>query len=207
MTAEPEQEPKRRGRPPSGGREAILTETLALLREKGIARLTTREVAARAGVSEASVFYHYTDRAGLLQAVFAAGLAPLKALNARGIEGPDHLDVLTQLGAAVEQFLEQVFPVLIAAQSDVELRESLATYMAENDLGPHRGVESLRSYLAAEQDAGRVRPDIDPAAVAMMLISSSLMRVFVRSYSGGDGGLPDLEATAKTLDVLLRPTG
>jgi AcrR family transcriptional regulator len=205
MTADPDQAPKRRGRPPSGGREAILTATLELLREKGIARLTTREVAARAGVSEASVFYHYSDRAGLLQAVFAAGLEPLRALNARGIHGDDRLVVLTQLGAAVERFLEQVYPVLIAAQSDEELRASLAAYMAENDLGPHRGVESLGAYLAAEQEAGRVRADVDAAAVALMLISSSLMRVFVRGYSGREAPLPDLEATARTLDVLLRP--
>src|SRR4051812_50101602 len=66
--------PRRRGRPPSGGREAILEATLALLRERGVARLTTRDVAERAGVSEASVYYHYTDKAGLLRAVFEAGL-------------------------------------------------------------------------------------------------------------------------------------
>src|SRR6516165_11234624 len=72
--------PKRRGRPPAGGREAILAAALQLLRERGIARVTSREVAALAGVSEASVFYHYKDRAGLLQAVFEQGLEPLREL-------------------------------------------------------------------------------------------------------------------------------
>ena len=37
--------PKRRGRPPAGGREAILAAALQLLRERGIARVTSREVA------------------------------------------------------------------------------------------------------------------------------------------------------------------
>ena len=51
--------------------------------------MTSREVAALAGVSEASVFYHYKDRAGLLQAVFEEGLEPLQALAARGgLAGP-----------------------------------------------------------------------------------------------------------------------
>jgi AcrR family transcriptional regulator len=205
MTADPEPEPKRRGRPPSGGREAILTVTLELLRERGIARLTTREVAARAGVSEASVFYHYSDRAGLLKAVFAAGMAPLKTLNASALQGEAPLAVMTHLGTAVESFLDQVFPVLFAAQSDADLRESLAAYMAENDLGPHRGVQTLSAYLAAEQQAGRIRADVDPDAVAMLLISSSLTRVFIHLSSGRDTLLPDLESTARALDALLRP--
>ena len=77
--------PKRRGRPPAGGREAILAAALQVIRERGIARLTAREVASLAGVSEASVFYHYKDRFGLLQAVFEEGLRPLQALAEGGV--------------------------------------------------------------------------------------------------------------------------
>ena len=77
--------PKRRGRPPAGGREAILAAALDVIRERGIARLTAREVAGLAGVSEASVFYHYKDRAGLLEAVFEEGLRSLRALAEGGV--------------------------------------------------------------------------------------------------------------------------
>ena len=65
---------RQRGRPTSGGREASLDAGLAILRERGIANLTSREVARRAGVSDASVYYHYEHRAGLLRAVFAHGI-------------------------------------------------------------------------------------------------------------------------------------
>src|SRR5579875_1756765 len=99
---------RRRGRPPSGGREAIVAATLRLLRERGIAQLTTREVARCAGVSEASVFYHYRDRAGLLAAAFAAGLAPLQALGEEGLAGDDRRAVLRRFGAALERFLDEV---------------------------------------------------------------------------------------------------
>jgi AcrR family transcriptional regulator len=201
MTTEP---PKRRGRPPSGGREAILTSTLELLRERGIARLTTREIAERAGVSEASVFYHYTDRAGLLQAVFARGLEPLDAISARGIEGTDHVAVLTAVSGAIEHFLDQALPVMIAAQSDTELRDALAQYMEDGNLGPHRGVETLAAYFTVEQLAGRIRDDVDSAPVAMFVVASCIMRVLQRMLSGDDSRLPGIADTVGALETMLR---
>jgi AcrR family transcriptional regulator len=199
--------PKRRGRPPSGGREAILTATLELLAERGIARLTTRAIAERAGVSEASVFYHYTDRAGLLQAGFARGLEPLNAFNERGIDGADTLDVLLRVGAKLEEFLDLTLPVLVAAQSDPELRDALAQYMADNDLGAHRGVLNLGTYLAAERDAGRIRADADVEAVALLAIASSFLRVFQRGFAGHADELPGRERTAAALALLVAPPG
>src|SRR5438309_11047185 len=113
---------KRRGRPPAGGREAILAAALQLLRERGIARVTGREVAALAGVSEASVFYHYKDRAGLLRAVFEQGLRPLRELGEDGgLSGADLGHALTRFGETLERFLDQALPVIAAAQSDVQL--------------------------------------------------------------------------------------
>ena len=100
---------------------------LTLLRERGIARVTSREVAALAGVSEASVFYHYKDRAGLLQAVFEQGLQPLRALALEDrLAGAGVSEVLTLLGTTLEQFLDQALPVMAASQSDVALRDALA---------------------------------------------------------------------------------
>ena len=110
MTATGES-PKRRGRPPSGGREAILDATLAILREQGIANLTSREVAARAGVSDASVYYHFRDRAGLLQAVFEHGMKPLVFMVGIDPETMDPPAVISGAFAALEQFFDDVLPV------------------------------------------------------------------------------------------------
>jgi hypothetical protein len=40
--------------------------------------------------------------------------------------------------------------VLTAAQSDIELRDTLGAYMYEQDLGPHRGALALGAYLTGE---------------------------------------------------------
>jgi len=202
----PEQPPKRRGRPPSGGREAILAAALKLLRERGIARMTTRGVAELAGVSEASVFYHYTDRAGLLKAVFEEGVGPLQALGGNGwISGANLTQNLARFGRALERFLDQALPVMTAAQSDVELRDALAAYMTKQELGPHRGVDALAAYIADEQAARRVRSDVDPRAVALMFSGSCFLRTSQRQMPVHRVALPSLEDVITALETMLRP--
>ena len=196
--------PKRRGRPPAGGREAILEATLALLRERGVARLTTREVAQRAGVSEASVYYHYGDKPGLLRAVLEAGLAPLRTLNERGLGDGSPREVMGRLGQAIERFLDLVLPVIMAAQSDAELRTSLATYMKEEDLGPHRGVQALARFIGQEQQAGRMRDDVEPGSAALLLVGACFLRASQRQIMGdGAPSLPSLDEAVGALDALL----
>jgi AcrR family transcriptional regulator len=201
MRAVTDTAPRRRGRPPSGGREAIREATLALLRERGVARLTTRDVADRAGVSEASVYYHYGDKPGLLRAVFEAGLERLQAATLDG-EG-----ALLAFGQELERFLEQALPVMTAAQSDAELRDALAAHMVANDLGPHRGVQTLGAHLAAGQRAGTVRPDLDPQAAATLFVSSCLLRVAQRQFIAHPDApsVPSLERTVATFETMIRP--
>jgi AcrR family transcriptional regulator len=196
--------PKRRGRPPAGGREALQAATLQLLREQGVARFTTREVAARAQVSEASIFYHYGDRAGLLQAVFAEGLRPLEALNDRGFDTVDPRDVLDTVAHAIEHFLDQTLPVIMAAQADVELRDALAAYMTERDLGPHRGVRAVADILAAEQQAGRVAEDVDVEAAALMLVSTCFLRSSQRLITPHGDVLPSLDRAVAEFSAMVR---
>jgi AcrR family transcriptional regulator len=175
MTATDEP-PRRRGRPPSGGREAIVDAALAVLREQGIANLTSREVAARAGVSDASVYYHFGDRAGLLQAVFAQGMKPLLFMKGVDVETLEPAAVIKAALASLELFFDDVLPVLNAAQADPELRSALATFVNANDLGPHKGVKLLGSYLRAQQKAGRVRADADADAIALLIINCAFAK-------------------------------
>ncbi|HWD84781.1 MAG TPA: TetR/AcrR family transcriptional regulator [Solirubrobacteraceae bacterium] len=201
-------QPRRRGRPPSGGREAILGATLALLREEGVAKLTSREVAARAGVSDASVYYHFGDREGLLRAAFAHGMKPLEFVTQppAAMQRPA---VLAAALASLEQFFDDVLPVLHAAQADAELGASLARYVAENDLGPHKGVTALGAYLRAEQAAGRADPAVDPEVVALMLIDAAFGRASRRlmlsppDTADQNDRLPSAEQTLTLINSLL----
>lgn len=198
---------KVRGRPRSGGREEILKATLALLRERGMARLTTREIASQAGVSEGSIFYYFTDRSGLLQAVFAQALQPLQTMTVARDADDDAQSVLRKFSEAVDRFLASGLDCLVAAQADAELREALFEFLAENNYGPHRGIIGLSSYLAEQQEAGAVRADVDPKVIAYLVVSDAFHRAAQPKLFGHRRGVPGRDAFFDTLTTLISATG
>ncbi len=204
MTAT-EEPPRRRGRPPSGGREAIIEAALAVLREQGIANLTSREVAARAGVSDASVYYHFGDRAGLLQAVFEHGMKPLMFMAGLEEEELEPAAVVSAAFASLEHFFDDVLPVFHAAQADPELRAALAAFVEAKHLGPHKGVQLLGNYLRAQQEAGRVRADADADAIALLIIDCAFARTARKQMLLHDDEqqLPSSEAVLAEISRLL----
>jgi AcrR family transcriptional regulator len=198
--------PKRRGRPPSGGREEILRATLELIRVRGMARLTTREVAERAGVSEGSVFYHFEDRFGLLRAVFEQSLEPLH-IHALESGGDDLRTTVTKVSEGIERFLTASLDVMMAAQSDAELRESLHAYMLASDYGPHRGIASISAFIVAQQEAGVVRVDVNPTVIASMIVNDAFQRAAVPKLIGNRKGIPPRPAFVDTLMAMLSAGG
>lgn len=49
--------------------EGILAEALAILTTEGLDGLTMRALAARAGINPMTIYYHFTDRDGLIKAL------------------------------------------------------------------------------------------------------------------------------------------
>lgn len=177
--------------------------TREVLRERGMAKLTTREVAERAGVSEGSVFYHFEDRFGLLRAVFELSLEPLHLEP--GPPGADLRTTVTKMSEGIERFLTASLDVMMAAQSDAELRDALHAFMAENDYGPHRGIAGIGAYFAAMQQAGVVRADVNPTVVASLIVNDALQRAAVPKLVGSRKGIQPRPAFVDTLMKLLTP--
>ncbi|HET6153151.1 MAG TPA: TetR/AcrR family transcriptional regulator [Marmoricola sp.] len=196
--------PKRRGRPPSGGREDILRATQELIAERGMAKLTTREVAERAGVSEGSVFYHFEDRFGLLKAAFESALDPLH-LQRPNLATDDLRSTITRMSEAIAAFLASGLDVMMAAHSDAALRESLHGFMADSDYGPHRGIAGISAYIRLKQQAGEVRADIDAAVVASLIVSDALMRAAIPKLIGNRKGVQSRKAFVDTVVTMLEP--
>ncbi|WP_232663321.1 TetR/AcrR family transcriptional regulator [Pseudonocardia sp. TRM90224] len=196
-----------RGRPSTGVREAVLAATEAILAEVGVARLSTTEIAKRAGVAESSIFYHFRDRLGLLEAVVQKHLPMYKDVSAdmyrRAGEGTvrgNLVDLLTSL----EGFYERIAPIYAAVQADGDLRARFAERGGEGEIGPHRGLIPIVRYLERERELGRVRADLDLESTALILVGVAYQRAVLGSLAGR-GRVEGLPAVVDTLLPSLLP--
>ncbi|MGA8416112.1 MAG: helix-turn-helix domain-containing protein [Candidatus Dormiibacterota bacterium] len=199
-----------RGRPATGVREAILSAALEILSKDGLDQLTTRAVARRAHTSEASVFYHFGDKVGLLQEAVLAGLGPLKAVDPEALSGAIErrpADTLGVITAALLGFFDHAMPVMAAIQADAGLRMAFAERLVAGDLGPHRGVRLIADYLRAMAAQGAIRADVDYDAIAMMVVSSCFLAAWQRAMAGENSAvaLPEVSRVVETIARLLAP--
>ncbi|GAA1908125.1 transcriptional regulator, TetR family [Williamsia serinedens] len=187
----------------------MVAAALDVLRERGVARLTTREVASRAGVSEGSIFYHFTDRRGLLAAVFSEALRPLFAFKndldpaaARGLD--DVRVVLEEYAVAMRAFLDDALEVLIAAHGDAAVRDEVGAVVTANDFGPHRGVAAMTQYFDGLRESGVVGSDVDTHAAAFLMVSATFLRSAQPTLFGHSTGTPPMP---EVIDGVLRLLG
>ncbi len=198
----------RRGRPPAIGRAEVLASALDVLRERGVARLTTREVASRAGVSEGSIFYHFTDRHGLLTAVFSEALRPLLAFKddldpAAARTFDDVAVVLERYAEAMRTFLDDALEVLVAAHGDAGVRGEVGAVVTANDFGPHRGIAAMTSYFDGLRETGLVGADVDTHAAAYLMVGATFLRSAQPTLFGHSTGIPPMsEVVAGVLRML-----
>jgi AcrR family transcriptional regulator len=161
----------------------VLAATEQILAESGVARLSTKEIARRAAVAESSIFYHFGDRLGLLQAAVQAHLPPIKQVFAELDDTADEQGLRAGLVAlldTLEIFYLRTLPIAAAIQSDHELRAAFARQSRDLDIGPHRALEAVCAYLADRQRRGRLRADVDLRAAALLLVGAAHQRALQR---------------------------
>ncbi len=166
----------------------ILQATRDLYARRGGSRgTTTREVAVRAGVNEATVFRHFGTKQTLLRAMLDeyCGHSEIPAIIAT-LDGPLEAQ-LRRLGlAAVDAMVRKVDLLKVGlAEELVSPETSVVAWDA-----PSRSFEALRAYFAGKVEAGEIRGE--PLDLARTFLS------FFFAYVIG-GALwerhPDLDAT------------
>jgi AcrR family transcriptional regulator len=91
--------------PPSHLRRRVLDASLALIQEEGLAALSMREVARRAGVSHQAPYHHFSDRQAILAALAEEGFMELAArMRAARAEPGTPTERLAMLGRAYVDF-------------------------------------------------------------------------------------------------------
>lgn len=190
-------------------RDRILAGAAQMIRDRGIGRVTTREIARAAGVSEGSLFNHFQDKLDLLGAVLAEGLPDLTALRATAGAGPgtgDLAEKLAAMFAAATDFYLATLPLEAGVMADGQLLERWRERHARDDTGPQVAHREVGAYLRAEQDLGRLPPATDPEVLALVLLGAAHHCAFVELV-GDPQALPlgREQRARQVVDLVLRP--
>ena len=179
--------------PPVTGTQAQLVDAAErVLRTKGLAKATTREIAREAGLAEGTLYLHFADKLDLVQAVhekllpaFVEVVSHLPGRAGTGtVEGN-----LTDLARSALRLYRDILPIGSSLFADRELLERYRARLADLGAGPQRAWEPVVAYLRAEQALGRVATAVDPAAAALLLLGACEQLVFVELMTG-PGALP-----------------
>ena len=167
-----------------GTRDVILDAAAGVMRERGLANVTTRQIAAAAGFSEATLYKHFADKVELMLAVLqerSTGFAELASALAQPVA--DRADDLEERLAAVALaaivFYTDNFPMLASIFSDRTILDAHTTGLRKHGLGPHKINEAIADYLRAEADAGHLSPDADLYAGAGLLAGACMQHAFL----------------------------
>jgi AcrR family transcriptional regulator len=160
--------------PPAGTRAQLVDAAERVLRAKGLARATTKEIAREAGYAEGTLYLHFADKLDLVRAVHEKLLPAF-------IEVVRHLP---ERARGALRLYRDVLPLGSSLFADPELLRRYRVRLADRGGGPHRAWEPVVAYLRAEQALGRVAADADPAAAALLLLGACQQLVFVELMTG-----------------------
>jgi AcrR family transcriptional regulator len=155
--------PRRRGRPRDPGVDvAIRTATVDLLGEIGYARLTMDEVAARAGVSKASLYLRWPNKVTLVAEALQQRARAVPAIPDTGALTTDMRAFLTTLlrarGAASR--------ALSALSGEIASNPELRAAWRRGVAGALTGC--LRTIVSRAVDRGELAPDSDVELLAQL---------------------------------------
>lgn len=190
-------------------RQRILDATARLLREKGLARLTTREIALAADAAEGSITKNFGGKLGLLTALLSSDL-PETAAWREALTPPTHdpADVrvaLRLIADAAIAYYAASLPLIAGAVSDASLFEAYRARNAADGTGPQLAVQQMTRYLSAWQHLGALDRTADPQALALLFCGAAQIEAWTE-YLVGPDALPGSRAERidHVIDTLLR---
>jgi AcrR family transcriptional regulator len=142
-------------------RTLILDAARAAFAESGL-DVGVEEIARRAGVGKGTLYRRFPTKEALVQAIFDDILVEYEALAAAATEHPEP-------GAAFAGFLDAAARMQASNQGFYDVVTQRLGPSALNDDQRRRFIDAAARPLRRAQDAGRVRTDLVPEDIQLML--------------------------------------
>lgn len=158
-------------------RDTILEAAENCFSERGYAATSVRQIAEAAGANPAMIHYYFGNKEALLRTVLEEALEPLartlEAMQASGAVAPERIVAeLMSLIAAHPRL-----PYLVVREVMLPggvMRDHFVEHLSSRLGG------ALPGLLAREQNAGRIRDDLQPSVGAMAIMSLAIFPFIVR---------------------------
>ncbi|MFE3261795.1 TetR/AcrR family transcriptional regulator [Nocardia sp. NPDC059091] len=181
-----------------GARDRILDAAADIMRERGVARATTKEIARAAGYSEATLYKNFRDKEELIVEVLRERMPTLSGLSAQpgNATVEDNLFAVARAAATFYQRALPLFGGLLAEHTRLAAhREAMSRYGA----GPGHAINGITEYLRAEQKLGRVDAAADVEIAATLLDGACFHQAFLRYYAEGPDAGPIADDTVRRI--------
>jgi AcrR family transcriptional regulator len=167
-------------------RELILDTAERVLQERGLARVTTRDITRAAGLADGTLYVHFPHKEDLFLAVIQRHLPAFVLTVQPEQAGTQPLGAsLEAIGQAAVRYYEELIPLGASLFADPSLLLRHQAWMAEQG-GPEQIYRRVAAYIVAEQRLGRIRQDYEAHDVAAALLGPCFQYTFMRHFLGHD---------------------
>ncbi len=168
-------------------RQQILKATERVILSKGLARVTTKEIARAAGYAEGTLYKHFETKEDLFLAVIQEDLPDFVETVRQDRAGKDTIRTnLEEIAHATINYYGKLMPLVVSLFADADLLTRHREWMQIQNTGPMRIYERVAEYITAEQNLGRIDKQRDPLFIAAFLLGPCFQYVFMRSFTGAD---------------------
>lgn len=147
--------------------QRILVAAAGLFVERGFDRTTIADVADHAGVSRATVFWHFSDKAGLFREAFSFLVRPFRESLERDLDDLTPAKRLIEQVGSYQNMVSEHQVVIQAFLHWVVETPALREWVVGLLLDLHQRFAGVLSETLAEM----LPPDADPGAAAAGLVS------------------------------------
>jgi AcrR family transcriptional regulator len=159
-------------------RQKIVEATERLIKLRGLARVTTKEIAREIGLSEGALYRHFDHKEEIFFAIIAQHLPTF--LSAFETHLPGTADIESNLTAIVlagMDYFGELIPMSASFLADTELLAQYRQKMSRVAAGPVGGgpqniEDLLATYLEEEKQLGRIQSHIASRSIAILLLGA-----------------------------------
>ncbi|HLI89990.1 MAG TPA: TetR/AcrR family transcriptional regulator [Ktedonobacteraceae bacterium] len=168
-------------------RDRILQAAEHLLRLKGSAHVTTKEIARAVGLSESALYRHFDHKEEIFFALMAEHLPAFHEAFQTHQPGTATIhENLVALAVAALHYYEHLIPMGVSFLADKELLTQFRATIQPLGMGPQNVFERLAAYLEAEQHLGRLGPQLAALTMAQLVLGPCFQRAFNLQFLGED---------------------